>query len=76
LEQPGTIEGRLGTEGSGSQLTLVGRWAIGQSAGDFRWRMVDLNSDQFVGRSVTADGAAHQWCGWRTGFSRPEPCFE
>jgi hypothetical protein len=76
LAQPGSLEGRLGTEGTGSQLTLVGRWSIGRSAGDFRWRMVDLNSDQFVGRSVTADGESHQWCGWRPGLSQPQPCYE
>ncbi len=28
------------------------------------------------GRSVTADGKAHQWCGWRENSSRPSPCLD
>ena len=73
---PGTIDGQVGTEGIGSQLTAVGRWTVGGAAGNFRWRLADLQSDQMTGRSVTADGQSHQWCSWRPGLHQPSPCFE
>lgn len=73
---PGTIVGQVGTEGVGSQLTAVGRWSIDSASGTFRWRLNNLQSAQFIGRSTTADGQPHQWCGWRSGQAQPEPCLE
>lgn len=75
-QEAGSITGRVGTEGVGSQLRAVGRWSVAGFAGDFRWQLLDANSVQFRGRSVTADGVSHQWCGWRSGLAQPDPCFE
>ena len=72
FEAPGTFQGTIGPAG---HYTAVGTWNIDRFSGQFRWTLVDYNSQQMQGYSVNADGSQHQWCSWRSGLSQPTPCF-
>jgi hypothetical protein len=70
----GTLLGNLGEAGPAPHHAARGIYTIGGNSGDFRWDLLDFNSDQFNGCWVNQEGA-HPWCGWRPGGSQPAQCL-
>lgn len=57
---------------SSTEATLQGTWRNADGAtGPFEWRLNQLSNKSFEGRR-TDDMS--EWCGWREGTEKPDPC--
>jgi hypothetical protein len=67
----GEIEGSIGLL-SLTEAGLRGSWrdATGET-GSFEWRLNVLTGRTFEGRRLEGNS---EWCGWRDGVDRPDPC--
>lgn len=55
-----------------TEATLQGTWrsSTGES-GPFEWRLNQTTNQTFEGRNLNGNS---EWCGWREGAAKPEPC--
>ncbi len=55
------------------KIVLTGTWSNTKlnTAGDFSFALSDSEAIQFVGRQ----NRSNEWCGWRQGSSKPNPCI-
>ena len=54
-------------------IVLTGTWSNTKlnTAGDFSFQLSDSEAFQFIGRQ----NRNNEWCGWRQGSSKPNPCL-
>ncbi len=67
----GTLNGRVSFQRG--KIVLTGTWSNTKlnTAGDFSFALSDSEAIQFVGRQ----NRSNEWCGWRQGSSKPNPCI-
>jgi hypothetical protein len=67
----GTLNGTVSFQRG--KIVLTGTWSNTKlnTAGDFSFALSDSEAIQFVGRQ----NRSNEWCGWRQGSSKPNPCI-
>ncbi len=67
----GTLNGAVSFQKG--KIVLTGTWSNTKlnTAGDFSFALSDSEAIQFVGRQ----NRSNEWCGWRQGSSKPNPCI-
>jgi eukaryotic-like serine/threonine-protein kinase len=67
----GTLTGRVSFQKG--KIVLTGTWSNTKlnTAGDFSFALSDSEAIQFTGRQ----NRSNEWCGWRQGSSKPNPCI-
>lgn len=71
----GDLEGKF--EYKNGQAIYSGQFKKkGGNAGKFLFVLINLESQQFIGSASRADGGGgKEWCGWRVGLTKPDPCL-
>jgi hypothetical protein len=55
-----------------TEAILRGSWrSTSGESGSFEWRLNQTTNQSFEGRNLNGNS---EWCGWREGVARPEPC--
>jgi hypothetical protein len=68
----GLIEGASITIIEITEAILQGNWREADgSSGRFEWRLNQLTNQTFEGRRQEGNS---EWCGWREGAEKPQPC--
>jgi hypothetical protein len=67
----GTLNGTVSFQKG--KIVLSGTWSNTKlnTAGDFSFALSDSEAIQFTGRQ----NRSNEWCGWRQGSSKPNPCI-
>ncbi len=67
----GTLNGTVSFQKG--KIVLTGTWSNTKlnTAGDFSFALSDSEAIQFTGRQ----NRSNEWCGWRQGSSKPNPCI-